>query len=301
MEYPNIVFVVNKNYISYLMVALRSLGKYNNYSINIYLLYSNLTLKSLNKIKQISDDLNYNFKPIKINKDLFDGAKEMGHLKLEAYYRIIIPNLIKSKSVLYLDCDIFIKADIRELFKIDLTGYALAAVKDAIIYEPKERYKIKDKSTYFNTGVLLMNLDFWRNNYLSKIILDFSIVNHDLLIYADQCAINSIIDGDYIKLDRCYNFQTLHLTNNYDKNLNEIEKSKIIHFTGSYKPTHYLNKHPFTEIYLDELKFIPGYNIFILKNKISNFVSIIIELIKKYLIKKIKLIIKIFSIIDVMV
>ena len=208
MEIPSVVFVVNKQYISYLMVALRSLGKYNNYSINIYLLYSNLTLKSLYKIKQISNDFNYSFKSIKINKDLFDGAKEMGYLKLEAYYRLIIPKLIKSKSTLYLDCDIFIKADIRELFKIDLTGYALAAVKDANVYQPRDKYKIKDISSYFNSGVLFLNLEYWRQNNLSDIILNFSIENHKLLLFADQCALNAIIDGEYISLDKIYNFQT---------------------------------------------------------------------------------------------
>jgi len=276
----NIVFVVNKKYISYLMVALSSLGKYNKYSINIFLVYSKLTNRNLKILKRLCDKFNYNFKPLKIKKYLFYGAPEMGHLKLENYYRLAIPNLIKSNSALYLDCDILIRANIRELFDIDLKGYALAAVQDPINYQPRDVLKMKDTSRYFNSGIILMNLEYWRQHELSNIILNFAIENHSLLLYADQCAINGIIGLDYISLNKTYNFQTDNIINGDEKNKTELNKSKIVHFTGPYKPMHYLNNHPFKKMYLNEIKYIPGSHIFILKYKILNFFMITNRFIK---------------------
>lgn len=274
MESPKIVFSANNSYIPYLLVALRTLGRNNKYPINIYLLYTNLTKKNLLQLKLVCDNFNYNFTSIKINKSLFEGAREMRYLKLETYYRLIIPTLIDSKSVLYLDCDILIKSNIKELFDIDLRGYALAAVKDAVVYQPIDKNKMNNTSNYFNTGILLMNLDYWRQNNLSKIILDFAIENHNLLLFADQCAINAIIGLDYISLNKEYNFQPHHIIKDDEKNLFELNNCKIVHFCGAYKPTHHLNNNPYKELYLNELKFNPGYDLFITKHTFLNFISI---------------------------
>jgi lipopolysaccharide biosynthesis glycosyltransferase len=275
MDIKNVVFAVNKGFICYLMVALRTLGRNNNYPINIHLIYSNLNQRHLNQIAKICHEFHYNFKPIKINKSLFEGAPEMGHLKFEAYYRLAIPNIIDANCVLYLDCDILIRSNISELFEINLDSYAIAAVEDPV-YNPRQTLKMKTDSRFFNSGILMMNLDYWRQNNLSKIILDFAIENHNLLKCADQCALNAIIGLDYIALNKIYNYQS-HLMKFDEKYINGLISAKIIHFTGPFKPTHYLCKHPYKDLYLNELKLISDYQLFIFKHIIINTIRILLK------------------------
>jgi lipopolysaccharide biosynthesis glycosyltransferase len=269
METPSIVFSVNNDFISYLIVALRTLGRNNEYPIDIYIIHSDLSRENLNLLENICDNFNYKLKVIKIDSNMFDGAREMGHLKIQAYFRIAISNLINAKTALYLDCDIYVNSSIREIFNINIEGYPLAAVKDPG-FQPIEKLKMSPDSAYFNSGVLLMNLDFWRENNLSNIVLKYAIENTNILSYADQCALNAVIDGKYISLDLLYNFQTIHLELCPESTIN---KAKIIHFTSSYKPTHYLNKHPFKEEYMKEFRNTPDYY----KFKFKNFVRIFLK------------------------
>jgi len=269
MEKPSIVFSVNNDFISYLIVALRTLGRNNEYPIDIYIIHSDLSKENLNLLENICGSFNYKLNPIKIDVNTFNGVREMGHLKIQAYFRIAISNLINAKTALYLDCDIYVKSSIREIFNINLEGYPLAAVKDPG-FQPIEKLKMRPDSAYFNSGVLLMNLDFWRENNLSNIVLKYAIENTNILSYADQCALNAVIDGKYFSLDLLYNFQTIHLELCPESTIN---KAKIIHFTSSYKPTHYLNKHPFKEEYMKEFRNTPDYY----KFKFKNFVRIFLK------------------------
>ena len=135
---------------------------------------------------------------------------------------------------------------------------------------------MKSTSRYFNSGVLLMNLDYWRQNNLSKIILDFAIENHKLLICADQCALNAVIGKDYISLNKAYNYLS-HLIIFDDKYMDGLNISKIVHFTGPFKSTHYLCNHPFRDLYLRELKSTPGYILFISKHIFNNIIRILLK------------------------
>jgi lipopolysaccharide biosynthesis glycosyltransferase len=121
-----------------------------------------------------------------------------------------------------------------------------------------------------------MNLDYWRQNNLSKIVLDFAIENHKLLLCADQCALNAIIGADYISMDKVYNYMS-HLINFDYKYITGLNNAKIVHFTGPFKPTHYLCKHPFKDLYLNELKLIPDYQLFIFKHIIINTIRILLK------------------------
>jgi lipopolysaccharide biosynthesis glycosyltransferase len=248
---------------------LRTLGRNNEYPIDIYIIHSDLSKENLNLLENICGSFNYKLNPIKIDANMFNGTREMGHLKIQAYFRIAISNLINAKTALYLDCDIYVKSSIREIFNINLEGYPLAAVKDPG-FQPIEKLKMSPDSAYFNSGVLLMNLDFWRENNLSNIVLKYAIENTNILSYADQCALNAVIDGNYFSLDLLYNFQTIHLELCPESTIN---KAKIIHFTNSYKPTHYLNKHPFKEEYMKEFRNTPDYY----KFKFKNFVRIFLK------------------------
>jgi lipopolysaccharide biosynthesis glycosyltransferase len=265
MNVPNIVFSVNNEFISYLIVAIRTLASNNSYPININLIYTELSKKNIGRIDALCKKNNYNLILHKIDRSLFNNAPEMGHLKLETYYRLIIPKLIKEKSALYLDCDIYINSDIKDLFELNIDNYAVGAVEDPS-YQPIKKLNMNPSSIYFNAGILLLNLDFWRKNNISEKVLEYAINNIEIISYADQCALNAVIDGNFLPLGKYYNFQSGHINLINENVLEELSSSKIIHFTGAHKPTHYLSTHPFKDEYLLEFKKTPHYFKFRMKN-----------------------------------
>lgn len=272
MNVPNIIFSVNNEFISYLIVAIRTLASNNNYPININLIYTDLSNKNITRIELLCEKNNYKLILHKIDRGLFNNAPEMGHLKIETYYRLIIPKIIQEKSALYLDCDIYINSSIKELFEINIDNYAVAAVMDPS-YQPIKKLNMNPSSEYFNAGILLLNLDFWRENNISERVIEYAINNVEIISYADQCALNAVIDGNFLSLSKYYNFQSGHV-NSIDENIfEELSSSKIIHFTGAHKPTHYLSTHPFKKQYLSEFKKTPHYLNYRIKNIIRIFLK----------------------------
>lgn len=64
------------------------------------------------------------------------------HLSKAAYFRLLIPELIREyDKCIYLDCDIIVHGDLKELYEIELGNNYLAGVKDCHIIAdiPRER------------------------------------------------------------------------------------------------------------------------------------------------------------------
>jgi lipopolysaccharide biosynthesis glycosyltransferase len=267
-----VVFAVNDRYLPLLSVAIISLLKKCTKKLIIRIIYSTLSNKNKIYLKKLCDSYDSIIFFHEIKASDFYGLPEMGHLKIETYYRMAIPEIIYSSRVLYLDCDIIFIADPSPLFKLDISDFPLAAVKDPI-FQPIDHLCMKNDSEYFNAGIMIMNLEYWRKNKISEKTLNYLKCNPEKITFADQCALNAVVDGNYISLDSIYNFQAGHLEMPYTKS-----SQVIIHFSGSMKPTNYLCQHPFKEVFLNELSGTP-YN---LQVNFYNFVRRCIEFFGVY-------------------
>jgi lipopolysaccharide biosynthesis glycosyltransferase len=126
------------------------------------------------------------------------------------YTRLLVANLLPSGGrVLYLDCDTIVNTSLRPLFAIDLEGQALAAVGD---------------SGYFNTGVLLVDLDAWRRERVGERTLEYARQHPDQLEFPDQSALNAVLDGQFLRLDERWNVKR--------KKAGDFRSAWIVHFTG---------------------------------------------------------------------
>ncbi len=271
-EAGEVVFAVNDRYLPLLSVAIISLLKKCTKKLIIRIIYSSLSNKNKNYLKKICNSYNSIIFFHEIRASDFTGLPEMGHLKIETYYRMAIPEIVHSEKVLYLDCDIIFIADPSPLFKLDISDFPLAAVKDPI-FQPIDQLCMKNDSEYFNAGIMLINLDYWRKNNISAKTLNYLRCHSEKITYADQCALNAVIDGNYLSLDPIYNFQSGHFTLPHSEVF-----PKIIHFSGSMKPTNYLCQHPFKEVFLSELSGTP----YKFKIDFTNFVRKLIELFGLY-------------------
>jgi lipopolysaccharide biosynthesis glycosyltransferase len=153
------------------------------------------------------------------------------------FARFLIPKIfLDAAKVLYLDPDILVLDDLEVLWETDLEGAVLGAVEDHIdallkIGEPRLN-EVPRVQSYFNAGVLLINVARWREDRISERALEY-LNKHPRSPYADQDALNVACDGVWKKLDGRWNFHDHH----FEKKLSEMtERPGIVHFVTNLKP-----------------------------------------------------------------
>lgn len=240
----NIVFSVNSRFLPFLFVTIKSFRKWNDSNYTFHVLHSDLTIGEQKVVTDWCGEIDIIFHSLKLFD--FNDLPEMGHLKRETYYRLIIPRILYDvDKAIYLDCDILIRGSLDGLRNLDMGCYPIAAARNPGFIPPAGLMADAGRS-YFNAGVLVLNLDFWRKNNISNRCMIFARENPSLLTYADQCALNSIIDGNYIVLEDTWNCQAgLE---------NTVINPVIVHFTGSIKPTDFRSKSVYRREFLETLR-----------------------------------------------
>jgi lipopolysaccharide biosynthesis glycosyltransferase len=129
-----------------------------------------------------------------------------------ALFRLLIPSLMDTPKVIYLDCDTVVNLDIADLWGVPLDA-SLAAVKgQALALRPRLK-KIRewaisyDPENYFNPGVLVMNLSRIQTAYPS-LLSDFSHFSKRygfLTETTTQDFLNVFFRGDVLFLDKRFN------------------------------------------------------------------------------------------------
>lgn len=132
-----------------------------------------------------------------------------------ALFRLFIPDLLDIDKVIYLDCDILVRLDIRELWNTDVEDYCLAGVLDgscnrrffSLSYDSIcDSLNGCPSSSYINSGVLLMNLKRireWGN--LFQMAMKWRIRHSHTNRCIDQDILNSLFFGFIKFLDVKFN------------------------------------------------------------------------------------------------
>jgi lipopolysaccharide biosynthesis glycosyltransferase len=109
------------------------------------------------------------------------------------WYRIFLPELVDgAQRLLYLDVDTIVVSRIDELWSLDLSESYLAAVTNVCV-DPNEHHPLElgmDPRRYFNSGVLLLNLELMRRDEFSSMLIDRVTRRRVPLTWPDQDALN---------------------------------------------------------------------------------------------------------------
>ncbi len=244
-----IVFTISDNYVDHLCVALFSLF-YNNpqikFSISVFT--DKFSKKNEEKVRILTQQYHSFFELVLMEGSMFDDLVLNYHFTPVNYFRLQLPKYYNDDIVLYLDVDIVVNGNISELFNYDIENYYLAAVSE-LNFNRFKMLGMKNTSSYFNTGVMLVNLKKWKVDDLGNRVLNFIKMNPNSILMVDQDGLNSQLDGDFLKLPTKYNVQAeCFKTKEFVKNKDCI----IIHYSGSIKPWNLLNrapKHPLWYLY----------------------------------------------------
>ena len=252
----NIALCTDDRYANHCAICITSILENNKLEdCHIYVMTEGLSDENLKKFHYLEK---YYKKPVEvkvIDGKIFEGLQVTGRLPQSMYFRFMLPEIINDSSVLYLDCDIIVRHSLRDLFNIDLTNYACGVVEDQCGDDVRMHNRINMFSRYFNSGVLLMNLDYWRKYDIAKKLIDY-IAASDWLMCPDQDALNVILEGKILFLDYKYNFQEgfyhplAWLRADKWKLVECAQKDPVIvHYTAGEKPWHKDCTHPLKSDY----------------------------------------------------
>ena len=155
----------DERYLPHAATMLCSLLEHNNV-IRIHLFLQHDREPGTREIDVISGKISQRTCLIRDQGDRLHRPTRDDYALVAVYYRLLAPRLLPTSlgKVLYLDCDIIVRRSLRELWNTDITGCALAAVPDLCEKENGKALDLPIGAKYFNSGVLLINLWFWREN-----------------------------------------------------------------------------------------------------------------------------------------
>lgn len=235
-----IVFATNDNYAPYLGVTIQSLIKNSSVQnvYDLYIFHTSLSISNQMKLKDMSTE-NVAIRCVNVLpyiKNLRNYSHS--HYSIEMYYRILIPEVLKNyKKAVYLDCDLILNTDVKNLFDIELGDNILAGVINDITSDYMKSYLKQtlcvSLEEYFNSGVLIFN----NEKFISENIKEkcFELLNsYKKLMCPDQDILNVSCKGQVLYLDNKWNFQVG--SGAYNINEKYLNPHNIIHFTSGKKP-----------------------------------------------------------------
>ncbi|NLM42677.1 MAG: glycosyltransferase family 8 protein [Clostridiales bacterium] len=245
----NLLVTLDSKYIKPLKVMLKSLFLNNQEEkFNIYLLHSSLKDYELEDLNQYTENHGSLFTSIHIGEDYFQDAPTLLHYTKEMYYRLLAFKLLPKdmERILYIDPDTLIINPIKELYEIDLEEYLFAAAyHDKITVKEINRIRLYpyDIQAYYNSGVLLMNLDAQRQHIDENDIFAFVEENKSKLIMPDQDILNALYSKNIKSIDeklynydvRFYRYYKIMSGGLWDMD-HVIRNTVILHFCGKKKP-----------------------------------------------------------------
>lgn len=113
------------------------------------------------------------------------------------WFRIFLPELLPGVArVLYLDSDTIAVDSLEPLWATDLSGAWLGAVTN--VFQPNHVWRpaelgLAGPEVYFNSGVLLMNLDAMRRDRRSEALVRCATERGETLEWPDQDALNLVL------------------------------------------------------------------------------------------------------------
>jgi lipopolysaccharide biosynthesis glycosyltransferase len=175
------------------------------------------------------------------------------------YLRLLMGSLLPEdiEKVIYLDCDMIVESDLAQLWRQNLEGEVLLAVRD--FGYPTLKRGLPDTvdtlgcdgdEPYFNSGLMVVDLKRWREQRITQRVLEYTRRFGDTVRFGDQDGLNAVLWDQWRPVDLAWNVQVGALT--YLRTVRPWEDSeelilrgdellahpRILHFVGGHKPWH---------------------------------------------------------------
>ena len=204
-----VFFSSDEGYLPYLEVSLKSLSEHTSaeYFYDIYVLSCGFSAEGLRRLKS-GVKKNVRITAVDMREKIASIKKSLA-LRLRdyysdaIYYRLFIPSMFPNlKRAVYLDSDVVLLTDVAKLFFTSLSGKILGAVTDeSVINVPvfsryvREYVGTRSAGRYFNSGVLLMDLEGFRRERIEERFTELLLSYNFKTVAPDQDYLNFLCRG----------------------------------------------------------------------------------------------------------
>jgi len=267
----HIVFNIDDRYVQHVAVCMASICINNiEQDITFHILTIDLSKDNESILRSLVNKYGNILCCYKIDNNLLVSFPTKGtvnpNLSKSAYIRLFVLLYLPLdiEKVLYLDADIVVNGNIIELWETDISNYAIAAVDDSFPYCIQMNRRLGyTKEYYFNSGVMLMNLLWLRNNHFCQLVSDFLKFHIDLIYFHDQDILNYLLHNNRLVLDYRWNMYEDRIPEEIlewprkPELVNAMRHPVIIHYASFMKPWFKECLHPKRHLYYQYLAETP--------------------------------------------
>ena len=242
-----ILTTLDQNYLPRLQVLLTSLNQPEE-KTDIWLLHSRIPEEALIPVTELCSRYGFGFFPVQIDGTSFQDAPVSRQYPKEMYYRLLAAQFLPRDlhRIIYLDPDILVINPLRPLWDMDMKGNLFAAASHTGMTELANninQFRLETDHDYYNSGVLLMDLDMERNEIDAEEIFDYVRKHGKELLLPDQDVLNALYGRRTTDLDdviwnydtRNYNTYLLRSAGVCDMDW-VMQNTAVLHFCGRSKP-----------------------------------------------------------------
>lgn len=261
---------IDKNFIEHCAVTLVSIYENNKRGdIRVHIVSPGDLGKGRAMLERLTADYGNKICFYEPRAEMLEGftIKKFGkRITLATYYRLMLAELLPASidRVLYLDCDIVVRGSLEEFWNTTLEGRSAACIKD-IGSDELSRYdilKYPAEDGYFNAGVMLVNLDYWRTHGIWDKCLDYYRKYPERIRFNDQDLLNCVLHDTKVFVPLKWNMQDGFYRYGMDKKaaspaeyLEKLRNPVILHYTNR-KPWDYDAQHPLRHEYFRYLALV---------------------------------------------
>lgn len=254
------------NYALQAQVLFLSIVKTHRHPVHLIVFGNGWKTSDVNRLKGLENEIvTVEVRPIADSK--FSEVKLARGFPLATAYNVLAPDflLIGESRAIYMDADMVVMEDLWDLWNFKLST-PVGAVLDAHIvwmasptmWRPWREEEVDPMTPYLNTGLMLIDLERWRQEDLTTRTLRY--LEKYAMPCVDQDALNFALIGKFDQLHPRFNSMPYHLLKMFryidsvdsDQRIGEaITNPAVVHFHRSFfgKPWTYLCSHPGTKMW----------------------------------------------------
>ena len=249
MEPMRILVTLDEAYLPPLQVLLTSLHvNHPGEGMEICLLHDGIPAEPLGVVERQCAQYGFSLRPVEVDGAVFANAPVTRQYPQAMYYRLLAPHLLPEglDRALYLDPDTLVINSLRPLWDLDLAGHLFAAAshtgKTELVHNLNQ-VRLKTDREYFNSGVLLMDLEAGRREIQPQAIFRYAQDHAKELVLPDQDILNALYASRILALDDyvwnydARNYNTYLLRSAGIRDLDWVmAHTAVLHFCGKAKP-----------------------------------------------------------------
>lgn len=246
----NLLFAIDHRFVDQMLTTLTSVAENSKEAVEAVYILTKGALAGKEAIQSLTANFAIDLHLINMEEADFSQAPVSKRYPETIYYRLLAQDFLPDHldRILYLDADILCINDLSELYHLDLADHLYAAASHSRLTRLSDdfnrlRLQREDGGSYYNSGVLLMNLPALRAQVRADDIYRYIASHYYQLFLPDQDVLNALYGHQVYALpDQIYNYDM-----RYQKTYELISAgawddqwviahTALLHFCGKRKP-----------------------------------------------------------------